>query len=149
MKLAKVAFLVSLSILSLFLAILTFYLVPFETLGKIQISFLELSIFSVVILGLFTELDKDKIFFSSIVFLALNLFYYVIVINTEYNPTIEKWPPKYVIYQKERMFLIGEKEYIISTDLKDYTIENPYFCRGTNRNAYKAIHKNYWYICSK
>jgi hypothetical protein len=36
MKLAKVAFLVSISILSLFFAILTFYLVPFETLGKIQ-----------------------------------------------------------------------------------------------------------------
>lgn len=47
------------------------------------------------------------------------------------------------------MFLIGEKEYIISADLKDYTIENPYFCRETYRNAYKVIRKKDWYICNK
>ena len=67
--------------------------------------------------------------------------------NPHYDSIIEKYNPTQIIRLKNEIILIGKTTSINSNDLKDYTLDNPKFCKETYFNAVNRKIASDYYIC--
>ena len=71
----------------------------------------------------------------------------ILLINPHYDSIIEKYNPQQVIRLKNEIILIGKTTSINSNKLKDYTLDNPKFCKETYFNAVNRKITSDYYIC--
>lgn len=125
------------------------FFLDFKLPLKLGIFILGTFILSLIVYCIIDEKYVKK--FEIFVSLSLGtLVFYIAglsIVNPHYDNKIEKYNPTQIIRLKNEIILIGKTTSINSNKLKDYTLDNPKFCKETYFNAVNRKITSDYYIC--